>query len=59
MESQFWEKKNQNQTGIDPLQILGTGSESSSNEPGNQRTGLRTSANVGAFALRLYINPKP
>jgi hypothetical protein len=32
MESQFWEKKNQNQTGIDPLKILGTGSESSSNE---------------------------
>jgi len=55
MESQYWEKKNQNQTGIDPLKILGTGSESSSKEPGNQPTWLRTSPNVGAFALRLYI----
>jgi hypothetical protein len=55
MESQFWEKTNQNQTGIDPLKILGTGSKSSSNEPGNQPTWLRTSPFVGAFALRLYI----
>jgi hypothetical protein len=55
MESQFSEEKNQNQTGIDPFKNLGTGSESSSNELGNQPTWLRTSPNVGAFALRLYI----
>ncbi len=30
MESQFWEKKNQNQTGIAPLKVLETGSQGSS-----------------------------